>query len=73
MTKVWKVIFIVFALTLLLGAVSIGVGYITGGDFQRIDNVFRAINEADIEYVQMIIENIDSTVRSIIDSLTATA
>lgn len=73
MAKVWKVIFIVFALTLLLGAVSIGVGYITGGDFQRIDNVFRAINEADIEYVQMIIENIDSTVRSIIDSLTAAA
>lgn len=73
MTKVWKVIFIVFALTLLLGAVSIGVGYITGGDFQRIDNVFRAINEADIEYVQMIIENIDATVRSIIDSLTAAA
>lgn len=71
MTKVWKVILVVFALTLLLGAVSIGVGYITGGDFQRIDNVFCAINEADIEYVEMIIENVESTVRSIIDSLTA--
>lgn len=73
MTKVWKVIFVIFALTLLLGAVSVGVGYITGGDFQRIDNVFRAINEADIEYFEMIVENVDSTVRSLIDSLTATA
>ncbi len=70
MAKVWKVIIIIFALTLLLGAVSIGVGYITGGNFERIDNVFRAINEADIERVEVLIADIETTINGIFDGIT---
>lgn len=69
MAKAWKVIFIIFALTLLLGAVGIGVGYITGGNFERIDNVFHAINEADIEYVETVIAEIESTIHNILAGL----
>lgn len=69
MAKVWKVIIIIFALTLLLGAVSIGVGYITGGDFERMENVFRAINEADIERVEALIADIETTINGIFNGM----
>lgn len=69
MAKVWKVIIIIFALTLLLGAVSIGVGYITGGDFERMENVFRAINEADIERVEALIADIETTINGIFNGI----
>lgn len=69
MAKTWKVILIFFALMLLLGIVSIGVGIITGGDSERINDVFTARYAADIDYVNMIIENVSSTVHGILDSL----
>lgn len=36
MKKAWKIILIIVLIALLLGAVSIGVGLLTGADFQRI-------------------------------------
>lgn len=36
MGKVWKVIGIIAGVVLLLGALCIGVGFITGGDMGRI-------------------------------------
>ena len=36
MGKVWKIIGIIAGISLLLGAICIGVGFITGGDMERI-------------------------------------
>ena len=36
MRKVWHVVIIIVLIAILLGAVSIGVGYMTGADTERI-------------------------------------
>lgn len=36
MGKVWKVLGIITGIALLLGLICIGVGFITGGDLERI-------------------------------------
>ena len=69
MSKVWKVIGIMFGIMLLLGAVSVGVGMITGGDIQRIDELFKAANADTVQRVQDMVQSAEETLRSLIDSL----
>ena len=42
MKKVWHVVIIIVLIAVLLGAVSIGVGYMTGADSERILGVMDA-------------------------------
>ena len=69
MSKVWKVIGIMFGIMLLLSAVSVGVGMITGGDIQRIDELFKAANADTVQRVQDMVQSAEETLRSLIDSL----
>lgn len=69
MSKVWKVIGIMFGIMLLLGAVSVGVGMITGGDIQRIEELFKAANADTVQRVQDMVQSAEETLRSLIDSL----
>ena len=69
MSKVWKVIGIMFGIMLLLGAVSVGVGMITGGDIQRIDELFKAANADTVQRVQHMVQSVEETLRSLLDTL----
>ena len=69
MSKVWKVIGIMFGIMLLLGAVSVGVGMITGGDIQRIDELFKAANADTVQRVQDMVQSAEEALRRLIDSL----
>ena len=69
MSKVWKVIGIMFGIMLLLGAVSVGVGMITGGDIQRIDELSKAANADTVQRVQDMVQSAEEALRSLIDSL----
>lgn len=42
MSKVWKVVSTVAVIALILGALCILAGFVTGGDTQRIKDVFFA-------------------------------
>ncbi len=42
MAKVWKVLGIITGIALLLGLVCIGVGFITGGDLERIKTLLES-------------------------------
>ena len=66
MSKVWKVIGIMFGIMLLLGAVSVGVGMITGGDVQRIDELFRAANADTVQRVQDMVQSAEETIRGLL-------
>ena len=44
MTKAGKILFTVAVTALILGALCILAGIITGGDFERVKNVFYAVN-----------------------------
>ncbi len=69
MSKVWKVIGIMFGIMLLLGAVSVGVGMITGGDIRRIEELFKAANADTVQRVQDMVQSAEEALRSLIDSL----
>ena len=56
MGKVWKVIGIIAGIALLLGALCIGVGFITGGDMGRIIN--QLTESYGIENLRMSIDQI---------------
>ena len=58
-----------FGIMLLLGAVSVGVGMITGGDIQRIDELFKAANADTVQRVQDMVQSAEEALRSLIDSL----
>lgn len=54
MKKGWSVILAIVFIAILLGAVAIGVGYITGADMPRIMSVLE--NSQVYGYVQMLIQ-----------------
>ena len=56
MGKVWKVIGIIAGVVLLLGALCIGVGFITGGDMGRITD--QLTETYGIENLRMSIDQI---------------
>lgn len=59
MAKVWKFIGILAGIAILLGALCLLVGFITGGDQVRILNIFNATY--DVEYYKsLIIETIQN-------------
>ena len=47
MTKAGKILFTVAVTALILGALCILAGIITGGDFERVKNVFYAVNDVE--------------------------
>ncbi len=47
MTKVWKVVSTIALIALLLGALCILAGVVTGGDFERIKNVFFTVYDIE--------------------------
>lgn len=47
MTKAGKIMLTVAVVALILGALCILVGIITGGDFERIKNVFYAVYDIE--------------------------
>ena len=47
MTKAGKILFTVAVTALILGALCILAGIITGGDFERVNNVFYAVNDVE--------------------------
>ena len=69
MSTVWKFFGFRFGVMLLLGAVSVGVGMITGGDIQRIDELFKAANADTVQRVQDMVQSAEEALRSLIDSL----
>ncbi len=69
MAKTWKVILILFGFMLLVGILSIGVGFITGGDLERINDMFTARFNADIEYAEAVVANIESFIKGLLDLL----
>jgi len=42
MVKVWKVIGIIAAIFLVLGLICVGVGFLTGGDLDRIKSLLES-------------------------------
>lgn len=66
MSKVWKVIGILFGLMLLIGAVSIGVGMITGGDTERICDIFKAANEEELRRIDEFFLAVEEAVQGIV-------
>ena len=47
MTKTGKILLIVAVTALILGALCLLAGIITGGDFQRVKNVFYAVYDVE--------------------------
>ena len=47
MSKVWKVVSTVAIVALILGALCILAGFVTGGDTQRIKDIFFASYDID--------------------------
>ena len=47
MTKAGKILFTVAVTALILGALCILAGIITGGDFERVKNVFYAVHDVE--------------------------
>ncbi len=66
MSKVWKVIGIMFGIMLLLGAVSVGVGMITGGDLERINELFKAANADTVQRVQDMVQSAEEAIRGLL-------
>lgn len=56
MGKVWKVIGIIAGVVLLLGALCVGVGFITGGDMGRITD--QLTESYGIENLRMSVDQI---------------
>jgi len=47
MSKAWRVVIIIVLIIMILGAVSFGVGVITGADFNRIGSVLNDMYNLD--------------------------
>lgn len=54
MKKAWSVVLVIVFVALLCGAISIGVGYITGADLSRITAVLE--NSSVYSYVQLLLQ-----------------
>ncbi len=52
MSKAWRVVIIIVLIIMILGAVSFGVGVITGADFNRIGSVLNDMYNLDF-YLDM--------------------
>ncbi len=66
MSKVWKVIGIMFGIMLLLGAVSVGVGMITGGDLERISDLFDRANADTVQRVRDMVQSAEEAIRGLL-------
>lgn len=47
MSKAWKIVSVVAVIALILGALCILAGMVTGGDWQRINDIFFATNDIE--------------------------
>ena len=47
MDKVWRVVSIIAVIAIILGALSILAGFVTGGDFERIRDIFVATSDIE--------------------------
>ncbi len=64
MKKVWRVILVIVVISIAVGAVSAGVGVLTGADFERIGAVFedRVAEQYNVDLNAFIHEWIPETV-----------
>ena len=60
MSKGWRVVLTVVMVAVLLGAVCVGVGLVTGGEWDRIYSVLDARYHVDIyvQYAQQVVQAI---------------
>ena len=60
MTKMWRIVLIVVMITILLGAVCVGVGLVTGGEWDRIYSALDGRYHLDvyIAYAQQVVQEI---------------
>jgi len=66
MSKVWRVVLVVVTISILLGAVCIGVGLITGGEWER---VYAALDtryhvDAYVNYAGDVIEAVEAALNA---------
>lgn len=62
MSKIWKVVLTVALTALILGAVCIGVSFITGADMGRISSAFTELYDIDryAAYIDSISEQLSA-------------
>lgn len=72
MKKAWSVIIIIVIISIAVGAVSAGVGVLTGADFERIGGVFetRIADKYNVDAKAFFTEWIPESARIIGDALT---
>ncbi len=71
MKKVWRVILVIVVISIAVGAVSAGVGVLTGADFVRIGAVFedRVAEQYNVDLNAFIHEWIPETARVLTEPL----
>ena len=66
MSKVWRIVLIVVAISILVGALCIGVGLITGGDWGRIHAALDARYHVDayINYAGQVVDAFETALNA---------
>lgn len=60
MSKTWRVVWIIVLIAVLLGAVCVGVGVITGGEWSRIYSILDTRYHVDVyvKYAQQVVQTV---------------